>query len=310
MKKSKLPLKSLVLLLVLVLTMALAIRFDGKPHIYTGLIFSYFLALFMGFFAPREYAMPFAAAGVGLGLWLRHIWPPVSKLKDDKLLAYQEKADSYMAFIAKYWWLLLVIALAAALIGSFLGRFFAEEKTKKLTTRQITYMAIFVALSVAINTVRIGSVSFGGFPIIMSGYLLGPLPGFVVGAVADLLGFIVRPSSFGFNPIFTLTSALTGLIPVVFTSKVLRENYPNFTFVKVLIGIFVGQFTTSVVLVPMFQVLLYGNNTFWYFAGKAAIKQLISIPFYAFFTVNLADRLTKAIDFRGLKHDKMAEHSA
>ncbi len=86
-----------------------------------------------------------------------------------------------------------------------------------LNPRSIAYASLFVALSVVINTFRIGSVSFGGVPIIFSGYVLGPVMGFIVGAMADIVGFIVRPSGNAFNPVFVLTSALTGMLPILVT---------------------------------------------------------------------------------------------
>ena len=156
-------------------------------------------------------------------------------------------------------------------------------------------MAIFVALGVIINTARIGFVSFGGFPIILSGYLLGPISGFIVGGVTDVVAFIVRPSSFGFNILFTLTSALTGIIPIVVT-RLLGEKYPNYTFIKVLIGVLLGQIITSVVLVPIFTAFLY-KKVFIVEAGKALLKQAISIPIYAFLTTSLTDRIGKVIKF-------------
>lgn len=172
------------------------------------------------------------------------------------------------------------------------------QKNSKMTAKTIAYASIFVALSVAINTVRIGSVSFGGFPIILSGYALGPVMGFMVGTLADLVGFIIRPSSTGgFNPLFILTSALTGAIPVIVTGM-LGDKYPTFKLWKLLVGILVGQAITSVILVPIFRALLYGKNTVWYYMVKAAAKQAVSIPVYAVLIKAVLDPLTKLFNFR------------
>lgn len=166
------------------------------------------------------------------------------------------------------------------------------------TTKKIAYIGIFIALSVSINSMRIGSISFGGFPIIFSGYALGPLLGFIVGGLSDLVGFIVRPSTTGgFNPLFTLTSALTGAIPVIVTS-IIGDRYPKFKLWKILIGILVGQTITSVVMVPIFISILYGKNTVWYYMTSAAIKQAISIPVYALLLKAINDIICKQINFR------------
>lgn len=172
--------------------------------------------------------------------------------------------------------------------------------SKGIPTRDLTLMGLFIAMSVAINSVRIGSVSFSGFPIIFIGYVLGPVQGFIVGAVADIISYMVRPSAFAFNPIFTLSSALTGLLPVLVT-RLLGEKYPHYSFWKVLVGILFGQVLTSVLLAPAFTVILYGKSdtAFWVqyavVGGKAAVKQAISIPIYAFLTVSVIESLAKAV---------------
>lgn len=56
-------------------------------------------------------------------------------------------------------------------------------------------------------------MGFGVVPLHLAGYLLGPAWGFLVGAVADVLGVVLN--SFGQmpHPGFTLTSGLHGFIP-------------------------------------------------------------------------------------------------
>ena len=160
---------------------------------------------------------------------------------------------------------------------------------------------MFVALSVAINTARVGSISFGGFPIILSGYFLGPINGFIVGALADVIAYIIRPSAGGgFNPLFILTSALTGFIPVVVT-RLLGEKYPNYNFPKLFAGIFVGQMLTSVIMVPFFRVMLYGENTFIFFASSAFIRQAFNMPLYAFLINTVNESLRRTVNFERIK---------
>lgn len=171
------------------------------------------------------------------------------------------------------------------------------EKKSKFSVKQLTYMSVIIAIAVAINTLRVGLVSFGGFPIILGGYLLGPIPGFIIGGLSDLIGFYVRPSGYDFNILFTLTSALTGLLPV-FVSKILGDRYPKYSLIKIFIGILFGQVLTSVILVPLFSTILYGDSTFYILAIKALIKQAISIPIYSILIFTLINRLTKVIDFR------------
>lgn len=164
-----------------------------------------------------------------------------------------------------------------------------HKKRKVFTTKTLTYSAMMVALSVAINSLRIGNVSFGGFPIIFSGLTMGPIVGFVVGGIADIVGFIIRPSaSGGFNPLFILTSALTGLIPGVVIIG-LKDKFPNYKPWKVFIAIATGQIITTVLMVPLFitfirQSNLFGTSAFWtsYYARVvlAFSRQSVNIPVY------------------------------
>ena len=162
--------------------------------------------------------------------------------------------------------------------------------SKLFTSRKLAIAGMLVALSVAINSLRIGSISFGGFPIIFAGLTMGPVIGFVVGAVADIVGFIVRPSaSGGFNPLFILTSALTGFIPGL-VILMLKDEYPNYKFWKVFVAIATGQLITTVLMVPLFVTLLrqanmIGTQAFWIaFYGrvaKAFARQVVNVPVYS-----------------------------
>lgn len=174
------------------------------------------------------------------------------------------------------------------------------ETKAKFSTKQIAYIAIFVALGVVINTLRFGILSFGGLPIILSGYALGPILGFIVGAITDVVAFIIRPSNIGFpNPIFTLTSALTGLIPVV-VSSFLGDKYPNFKLKNIFIGVLIGQFITTVFISTYFVDKLFLPGSFWIKMPIAAKKQLIQAPVYAYIIKVIIDRTHKLINYRNL----------
>ncbi len=292
---NKISLKNWLICAILAIIAIVAIRFNGKPTIYVGLIFAYLAILLIGLFSTPLLGAISGPIVVGAGFWLRNLMPEVSKLKGDKLEAFLRESASYTEFYSKYMIILLLLGLFIGLLGGAIGRILQEDRIEKFTPNKISYMAVFVALSVIINSVRIGSVSFGGFPIILSGYLLGPVSGFIVGGVADIVAFIVRPSSFGFNILFTMTSALTGLIPVVITN-LLGEKYPKYSFIKILIGIFIGQMLTSVILVPIFSTILY-KKVFLVELTKAFTKQAVSIPIYSFLIVTLNDRIGKAVQF-------------
>lgn len=176
------------------------------------------------------------------------------------------------------------------------------SKNSKFSTRQIAYIGIFVGIGVMINSIRMeGVLSLGGLPIILSGYALGPGLGFIVGILTDIVAFIVRPSSTGgINPIFAITSGLTALIPVLVT-RLLGDKYPKYSYWKIVVGILVGQFITSVFITPFFVDLLYLPGSFWIKMPKAAIMQTIKAPIYGFLVKVIIEATTKTINFRKLK---------
>lgn len=169
-----------------------------------------------------------------------------------------------------------------------------NNKTLDFSVKKMVYISFFVAIAVVVNTLRFGIVSFGGFPIILSGYFMGPASGFMVGFLADIISFMLRPSG-DFNILFAITSGLTGFIPVYLTIK-MGDHYPNYKFAKVLISIAIGQIVTSVIMVPIILNVFLKMN-FWQRFIKAAIKQAYSVPVYSVLFVTLNEDLKNVLNF-------------
>lgn len=223
-----------------------------------------------------------------------------------------EAFNNSIAALYKYKLLLFISAIVLAFVGRYIylkakSKTATDERVQKnyFSARTLSYLAMFVALSVVLNTLRVGPISFGGFPIIYGGLALGPVYGFIIGLVSDLLGFLVRPSGNGFNLAFTLTSALTGAIPVLVLRLFGNDPTNKHNFVKVLIGIFVGQTITSVIMVPYFMKLFYGFN-FWERLIKAFSKQIWSIPLYAFIFVSTWKVVSRQVDFKSIEKTDFA----
>lgn len=297
----KISLRRWLLILGIALISINAVRLSGNPKVfpgfYIGLVIAYLGIILIGLISDKIVGAIAGGLITFLGLMAKKYVPVIPKLKKAQMNAFLEELNAFTQFLIDRIYIFIFIGIIIGFLAGLLAKYIRKDDRKLFTTVSIAHMSIFVALSVIINTLRVGSVSFGGFPIIFSGYLLGPLPGFIVGGVADLLGFLIRPSSFPFNPLFTLTSALTGAIPIIVT-KALGEKYPDFSLIKVLIGIFIGQMLTSVILVPIFSFWLYGANTLPFLMGKAFAKQIVSIPIYAVLLTILNERLSKVIDFR------------
>lgn len=208
----------------------------------------------------------------------------------------------HIATLKSYFWAYSLSLLAAALLGTLLakaiqslGQKMKEQEENKvfLDSRMISYISVFVAISVVVNVLRVGVLSFGGFPIIFSGFVLGPLAGFIVGGLADVISFIIRPSG-DFNILFTLTSALTGAIPILVVRFLGKED-AKLPLWKAFVGIAVGQLITSVLLAPLFLALFMGTDKgFMFYAVKAFVKQAFSVPIYAIVLVSLHESLMRS----------------
>jgi len=123
-------------------------------------------------------------------------------------------------------------------------------------------MGLFIALSVILTRIAslriaIGSVEgirigLGKLPIILGGIIFGPLAGGLIGGFSDLLGYFINPIG-AYMPHFTLTSALTGIIPATILLITKKENVLHLT-----LAITVGQVITSMILIPYFLHILFG----------------------------------------------------
>ncbi|HER25463.1 MAG TPA: folate family ECF transporter S component [Candidatus Atribacteria bacterium] len=131
-----------------------------------------------------------------------------------------------------------------------------------ISSHKITAMGLFIALSVILTRIAslriaIGSVEgirigLGKLPIILGGIIFGPLAGGLIGGFSDLLGYFINPIG-AYMPHFTLTSALTGIIPATILLITKKENVLHLT-----LAITVGQVITSMILIPYFLHILFG----------------------------------------------------
>ncbi len=164
---------------------------------------------------------------------------------------------------------------------------------KKPSPKIITISGFLIALNVILSrfiTIP-GIINFGGFPIIFAGIVFGPTVGGVVGALGDVVSFLMRPTG-PFMPHFVLTSALTGIIPGILM-KLLNAETDKIPFWKIFLSILIGQVTTSVLMVPYFRNILFGHPLIVTMT-KAATKQAINIPFYSILIKGLVESLVKA----------------
>lgn len=91
-----------------------------------------------------------------------------------------------------------------------------------IPARKISTVSLLIAMSIVLTRVAsiriaIGGVEgirigFGKFPIILAGFMLGPFYGGIVGAVSDVIGYLIQPMG-PYMPHFSVISAITGILP-------------------------------------------------------------------------------------------------
>ena len=154
-------------------------------------------------------------------------------------------------------------------------------------TLRITLMALLAAWSGAFQMLSptiAGSylLKFNGFPIILSGFLLGATGGFWCGALSDILAFMLKPGG-PYIPFFTITSAITGMLPVLLYQKLAprREGKLLLDPWSLLLAIGLAQVVTKVLLVSALRAVLFALPA-KVLALRAALEQAVHIPLYAY----------------------------
>lgn len=90
---------------------------------------------------------------------------------------------------------------------------------ERFKTKKLVLSALFITLALLMSRflkIKLApglSLSFGGYPLMFGGMVLGPYYGFMIGVVTDILNFALAPSSFGFNAFFTILEGLLAWFP-------------------------------------------------------------------------------------------------
>lgn len=162
--------------------------------------------------------------------------------------------------------------------------------------RIIIFAALLAAISVVLKIFGIPVSLFGGLAkdinlspafIIYSGMLLGPVFGGLIGALTDLIAFLIRPLG-GYFPLFTITNALMGILPSLFFLK----KHRKFGFVKILLVTLLTQTICSFVLNTLTLIMLGMPPAVAWFR---AISTFILVPVYSVMIFLLAKYTAKLL---------------
>jgi ECF transporter S component (folate family) len=181
-------------------------------------------------------------------------------------------------------------------------------KEQKFSTETLVRVGLLTALSLVLKIVLevyvplagIPSlrINFTSVPIMISGILCGPLAGFVTGALSDLLGFAIKPAG-PYFPGFTLSSALTGMIPGLIYKHLNRDmnfNVLNTAFISLISLGFVGALYSKGVMAIADGMILYNGEKLSIFYPALFI---VLIAAYIYVPIRTGKKLN------GIKMDKI-----
>lgn len=146
-------------------------------------------------------------------------------------------------------------------------------------TRKIVYISLLTALSIVLTrilsfypipTIRI---SFGDIPIMISGLMLGPLPGAVTGMLSDFIGMLIfsAPTGVPYFPGFTLSKILVGIIPAL-TAMVIRKQ----GWYRIAAAVILTEIVCSLLLDSLWLSMIYNKGILLLLPARILTRAIIA----------------------------------
>lgn len=170
-----------------------------------------------------------------------------------------------------------------------------------MKTNKLMALALLVATSIILtrflsfhlpmfgtNAIRVG---LGHVPIILAGILFGPVAGAMVGVVSDILGTLLF-SPFPYFPGFTVSAALTGIIPGLLIKLVEKQKVG---IVQMLGLVYVTELPTSIFMNTKFVSMISGVPYAVLLLPRVAATAVM-VLFYSIILIVLYNQLLK-LDF-------------
>jgi|AGTN01.2.fsa_nt_gi Putative regulator of cell autolysis len=143
----------------------------------------------------------------------------------------------------------------------------------------------FLSIELTPTGVKTVEISLTPIPVMLAGILFGPVAGALVGFVADTAGFFMGAQVGAYNPAFSLTMALFGVIAGLFYLKS-RKN----TIWRVTLASAAAQVVCSVVLNTLFVWQFYGVPLQALLPTRL-VAAAIELPVYAWLLMALVEAL-------------------
>ena len=144
------------------------------------------------------------------------------------------------------------------------------------TTRMLVTMALLSAIEVVLArfivpmpnpTMRF---SIEAVPIIVAGYLYGPVCGAIVGFVGDAVGCLF--SGYGYNPLFAVPPVLIGLCAGLMRPMLYRKV----SYWRILASFLPAVVLGSILWQSYWLSFFYGSHSFVWFLGSRSVQFAIT----------------------------------
>lgn len=147
-----------------------------------------------------------------------------------------------------------------------------RSKTRMLVTLALL-SAVEVVLARLIVPIPSATARFSieAVPIILAGFLYGPLPGGAVGLVGDAAGCLLF-SAYGYNPIFAVPPVIIGICAGLMRFML----YNKVTYPRILVSFLPAVMLGSVLWQSFWLAFFYGSHSFAWFLGTRAIQFAIT----------------------------------
>ena len=143
-----------------------------------------------------------------------------------------------------------------------------SEKNRSRHIMTITVEAMMTALSVVIAIFCKSYLNFGmglfritfeNLPIILTGIVLGPVAGGVVGAASDLISYLFSAQVYPPNLLVTLGAALVGVTSGVMSKFVIRKKGTA----QIIVSAGTAHLISSMIIKPIGLYHFYGILVLW-----------------------------------------------
>ncbi len=158
-------------------------------------------------------------------------------------------------------------------------------KTKKAEGLKNVYVLVYAAMLAAISVVigifcksflNFGNglfrITLENFPIIISGLAFGPVVGACVGAVADIVSFILSTQTLAISPIVTLGAAAVGAVSGLMSHYVVKRDGS----VRVILSVVAAHLVGSIIIKSLGLFVYYEWLVLWRIPTYAIIAVLES----------------------------------